>query len=251
VKCHDPAIIYAFQPNQGPAVARNAGVKLAQGDYIAFCDHDDIWNSRHLEILLGLFSTHPGLALAFDNAEYFGDSRKAGQLHLGPQRSRALSNVPVSPRELLSDYPVASMSVVMVHRAAFDKLGGFNENIWGLDDLHFYLRLGAREAIRYTDYVGCRKRVAENSLSQRINIKEANVRYLADLWRNDCEVVRAIGPVNFKLRLARKYFKLARFYRQNHNRHLAKQMFWNAYKMNFINARYLWHAVSLGEAKSE
>jgi len=52
---YDPTIHYLQQSNQGPAAARNKGVSLAQGEFIAFCDHDDIWNERHLEKLLGCF----------------------------------------------------------------------------------------------------------------------------------------------------------------------------------------------------
>lgn len=42
-------IIYRYQENQGPAVARNVGMQLASGDYIAFDDADDIWMPKKLE----------------------------------------------------------------------------------------------------------------------------------------------------------------------------------------------------------
>lgn len=238
-----PQIHYVYQSNRGPAAARNEGVRLAHGEYIAFCDHDDIWNERHLEALLSCFSSQPAAALAFDNAQYFGEAVSQPWLHLKHGKTDLLLKGPVSPAVLLWHYPVATMSVVMVRKSLFKQLGGLNEGILALDDLHFYLRLAAQEEVRYVDYVGCRKRVTKSNLSRQVNIKEINVQYLEDLWQNHAEVIRAIGSLSFRSRLARKYFKLGRHYHQNGAFDLAEKMFWNAYKTNVMNVRYLWWAV--------
>ena len=42
-------IVYRKQNNQGPAAARNLGISLAKGKYIAFEDSDDIWLPTKLE----------------------------------------------------------------------------------------------------------------------------------------------------------------------------------------------------------
>jgi glycosyltransferase involved in cell wall biosynthesis len=240
VKDGYPQIRYLYQQNRGPAAARNEGVRLAQGEFIAFCDHDDIWNESHLEALLNCFSSWPRTALAFDNAQYFGTGESDSRLHLRRDAIHLLLKGRVSPEVLLWRYPIASMSVVMTKKTLFEELGGLNEEILALDDLHFYLRVAAREEIRYVDYVGCQKRLTETNLSHQVNIKEVNVRYLEDLWQNHPEVIQAIGPLSFRLRLARKYFKLGRYHLRNENFSLARQMFWNAYKTNFFNLRYLW-----------
>lgn len=49
IKKYGDKIIYILKDNHGPAAARNIGIDLATGDYIAFLDSDDIWCDRKIE----------------------------------------------------------------------------------------------------------------------------------------------------------------------------------------------------------
>ncbi len=53
------------QQNQGSAVARNAGLSAAQGDFIAFLDSDDIWLPGKLRTQVAYLQAHPDIGMAY------------------------------------------------------------------------------------------------------------------------------------------------------------------------------------------
>lgn len=61
----DSRIRYFSKSNGGTASARNLGIKMAKGAYIAYCDHDDILFPAHLEALAGMLDKDRRLAVVY------------------------------------------------------------------------------------------------------------------------------------------------------------------------------------------
>ncbi len=55
-----PLTYIRLERNAGGAVARNAGIMQAKGDYVAFLDSDDEWQPGHLEKLMGAAAFRSG-----------------------------------------------------------------------------------------------------------------------------------------------------------------------------------------------
>ncbi len=49
----DSRVRYVYKENGGVSSARNEGLKNAVGEYVLFCDSDDTWDDRLLEIVVG------------------------------------------------------------------------------------------------------------------------------------------------------------------------------------------------------
>jgi glycosyltransferase involved in cell wall biosynthesis len=67
--------------NRGISPSRNEGLKKAAGDYIAFCDADDIWLPDKLEKQLALLSQNPKANLAYGDSKIIdGHGKETGAL---------------------------------------------------------------------------------------------------------------------------------------------------------------------------
>jgi glycosyltransferase involved in cell wall biosynthesis len=51
----DPRVRYLPTENQGQPRAKNRGVRETKGDFIAFCDADDLWSPNKLAIQMPFF----------------------------------------------------------------------------------------------------------------------------------------------------------------------------------------------------
>lgn len=65
---------YHYQPQRGPAAARNAGLRLATSPLIAFLDIDDLWTPGHLTRLATALQLQPKAGFAQGLMQQFAQS---------------------------------------------------------------------------------------------------------------------------------------------------------------------------------
>ena len=64
LECYDGKITIINQENQGVSAARNKGISAAEGDYIVFCDSDDVVEPNYISTLMNCKSTGEALVVA-------------------------------------------------------------------------------------------------------------------------------------------------------------------------------------------
>ncbi|MCP3384519.1 glycosyltransferase family 2 protein [Bradyrhizobium sp. CCGUVB4N] len=104
------------QSNNGQAVAVNKALATAQGELIGFCDADDLWTPRKLELQLALLDHQGGVDAVFGKVEQFISPDVPDA-----QRERLKPAVAIMPGEL--------KQCMLIRRAALDRAGPFDESL--------------------------------------------------------------------------------------------------------------------------
>lgn len=154
-----PQLRWVRQDNAGVSVARNHAVELARGDFIAFLDADDLWLPEKLALQMSLFDGNPALAVAYcDMIDFLPDCDATTTLF--QEKKPARGNV---LRQLFMGNFVPTPTVVM-RKAAFVALGGFNPLHRLNEDVDLFLRVAEQYQFDYVPEVLVRRRILSTSL---------------------------------------------------------------------------------------
>src|SRR5262249_7222970 len=122
--------------NGGPSNARNTGIRLAQGKYVAFLDSDDIWLPQHLANQVGFLQRDPSLGLVYANALQIEDDQAIALAF-----DRVAQCQPVIFDSLLREKCTVNTSSAVVLRKAVLEAGLFDEQFKRCEDFDLWLRL--------------------------------------------------------------------------------------------------------------
>lgn len=128
------------QQNQGPTATRNNGIKVATGDWVAFLDHDDIWQPEKLSLQLAA-ARRSGFDIVYTNAKNFGDVGRVAELRSVP--ADMLEGDLFQPL-LLDNFIV--LSSIMIRRHLLESIGGFDASVGVVEDWDLWIRLSANGA---------------------------------------------------------------------------------------------------------
>jgi glycosyltransferase involved in cell wall biosynthesis len=132
------------QTHRGFAAAANTGVRHARGEFVAFCDSDDVWLPGKLDAQLAAVRAGSDVVLGYVD-EFLSPE-------LDPESTRV--------RALRPRMPGYIPSCALVRRALFDELGPFDEALANGAWMNWYTRVrgaGLRETV--VDQLVCRRRI--------------------------------------------------------------------------------------------
>jgi len=131
-----PRVRVHRQRNGGQARAKNQGVALSRGDFVAFLDADDVWLPEKLSRQMRLFAGRPEIGVVYSDYECMDG---AGQpLPKGPTH---MHRGKISGALLIENF--VSFPSAIVRRECLERHGAFDETLGMGIDYDLWLRLSA------------------------------------------------------------------------------------------------------------
>ena len=145
-KFEGESVHYRLRPNGGVSKARNAGVAIARGEYIAFLDQDDLWLPDKLSVQVAYLDQNQDVGGVYSQGQFWENERLGSVLYPEP--------VGTDSSSIIRNGFGLFMTATVFRKAVLEKLGGFDESFTsGYEDLELTLRLNETTRIGFVPQV--------------------------------------------------------------------------------------------------
>lgn len=130
------------QENKGIATSRNNGASIAKGEWLAFLDHDDLWDPTKLRVQVQFIEKNPDVALV-----------AAKHVTIGKRFSTPSRPVWVKGDLLVKAYTESFIhtSSVMIKKEVFQAIGGFSPEYKFADEFDVWLKVARDHVVAYVN----------------------------------------------------------------------------------------------------
>lgn len=159
--------------NRGVQVARNTGMQLAKGDFIAFLDADDEWFPEKLEKQVNQFQELPeDVALIHCGTEVVNQDRKS---HV----RRPLNRGYIFQDLIVRGNVIVATSSVIIRYDVISTIGLFDETIPEIEDYEYWIRISRLYKVDFIEDILVRK---HHNMSQKKLSRLKSKRRAASLY---------------------------------------------------------------------
>jgi glycosyltransferase involved in cell wall biosynthesis len=140
----DSRLKLVSQPQAGVAAARNAGVAMSRGKYIAFLDSDDLWSPTKLAIQVDFMERNSGVHICQTEEVWI---RRGVRVNPKARHRKPTGDIFQPSLELC----LVSPSAVMMTKELFCLAGGFDDSFPVCEDYDLWLRIAVDYSVFLID----------------------------------------------------------------------------------------------------
>lgn len=158
----DKRVVSISQENAGVSNARNAGINLSHGDFIAFLDADDVWMPNNIEIKL-LHIQSGDFGLVHSNAQIIdSESHSMDQILIGKEGNL------LEDLLLWNGTCIPGPSSVVISKQVMDSIGGFDPRLSTAADMDYFIRVAKNYRIGHVNEVSWNYRIHRSNMHSDI-----------------------------------------------------------------------------------
>jgi glycosyltransferase involved in cell wall biosynthesis len=192
---------YERQDPRGVSAARNRGVRIARGRFIAFLDSDDLFLPTKLEKQMALFAQDPELGFVHCNFSKFDD--RGSDLGV---RDTSRHQGRIYPQILQEWSVLMAMPCMLVRKDVFETVGGFDEQMNWAEDMDLWRRIAKNYRVGTVPEALVKVRVHSGSTTfGKVGAADGFKRYLDKAFTDG----PALGSAFRRRAYAKMYAKLA------------------------------------------
>lgn len=159
----DSRFKYLYKENEGVSQARNAGIRIAKGEYILPLDADDKISTEYIEFAINTFIEDQSLKVVYCLAEKFGDEEGFWNL-----KEYSLKDLCIKNMIFCSG---------IYRKSDWERIGGYDVNMdLGLEDWEFWISLLKKGgSVKRLNLIGFYYRIKNISRNSEINLETERV----------------------------------------------------------------------------
>ena len=136
------SIKYIYQSNNGVSSARNKGINLAQGSWVALLDSDDEWMPEKLEYQIRFIDKNPGSIFCHTNEIWIRNGIRVNQMK---KHKKYGGNIFKHCLDICRISPSSSL----IKKKVFEDVGLFDESLSVCEDYDLWLRITAKYPVLF------------------------------------------------------------------------------------------------------
>jgi len=220
----DSRIHFLKRENSGLGSARNFGIRIAKGKYLAFLDDDDLFLPHKLEKQVAWLEAHQEVGLLYSYIQIVdGNDGKMSNPRTSPLKP-GRSFIELFQKNFIQ------VATVLIRRECFERLGYFDELIDGSEDYFMWLRIAERFPIDYLpETLAIYRKHGQNKSLNLIQQRQSRLKIIhyfqVDLAKGlTCRIKnRCLSIIHYQL--AREYRKTSQYFK-------AAGHFFNAFRFD-------------------